>query len=178
MPVRIALFRGINVGGRKILRMQELKSLLESLGCTDVKTYIQSGNVVFSHVNPDDTSLSDAISSTIESKFGFLPIVLLLPASELRRAVTENPFADAVSEPKTLHLWFLSADPANPDLTSIEALKTEGESFALKERRFYLHAPKGIGRSKLAAAVEKLLGVPATARNWRTVTKILELSNN
>ena len=178
MPARIALLRGINVGGRNLLRMQELKSLLESLGCSDIKTYIQSGNVVFNHANSDNTSLSAAISSSIETEYGFLPNVLLLSASELQRAVTENPFADATFEPKTLHLWFLSDNPMNVDLASIEALKAESESFAQMERRFYLHAPEGIGRSKLAAGVEKLLGVPATARNWRTVTKILDLTNN
>ena len=178
MTVRIALFRGINVGGRNLLRMQELKALLESLGCLDVKTVIQSGNVVFSHAQTDDVMLSHAISSTIETNFGFLPKVLLLSAPEFQRAVTENPFADATSEPKTLHLWFLSAEPVNADLASVETLKAESETFVLKERVFYLHAPEGIGPSKLAERVEKLLGVAATARNWRTVTRILDLSNN
>lgn len=177
MTVRIALLRGINVGGRNSLPMKELTALLESLGSSDVRTYIQSGNVVFSHVHTDDAILSQEISSAIEKEYGFLPEVLLFSASELQRAVTKNPFAEATSEPKTLHLWFLADAADEPDLDGIQKLKADSESFVLAGRVFYLHAPDGIGRSKLAARVEKLLGVPATARNWRTVTKILDLSN-
>ncbi len=178
MTIRIALFRGINVGGRNVLPMKNLRTILESLGCLDVKTYIQSGNVVFSHADTDDAILSRDISMRIEEEHGFSPQVLLLAASELRRAVAENPFADATSAAKELHLWFLAAAPQEPDLDGLQKVKVASESFVLAGRVFYLHAPEGIGRSKVAQRVEKLLGVPATARNWRTVTKILELAKN
>ena len=177
MTVRIALFRGINVGGHNKLPMSELVVLLESLGCSAVKTYIQSGNVVFDHVSSDDNSLSQAIGSAIQKRFGFSPQILLLTASELQQAVAHNPFPDATAEPKTLHLWFLANGPNASDLDKVQKLKSASESFVLAGRVFYLHAPKGIGRSKLAARIEKLLGVPVTARNWRTVTKVLDLSN-
>lgn len=176
MVARIALFRGINVGGRNVLPMKELKALLESLDCSDVKTYIQSGNVVFSHAETGDANLSQKIGSAIEKRYGFLPRVLLLSAEELQRAAAENPFTAAATEPKTLHLWFLAETPREPDLDGLHKLKAESESFVLTGRTFYLHAPDGIGRSKLAARVEKLLGVTATARNWQTVQKVLELS--
>jgi uncharacterized protein (DUF1697 family) len=176
MPVRIALFRGINVGGRNSLPMKALCTLLESLGCSDVKTYIQSGNVIFRHSTTDDVKLCRDIGATVENEFGFQPKVLLLTATELQQAVNDNPFADATAEPKTLHLWFLAEKVKNIDLASIESLKSESESFVLADRIFYLHAPDGIGRSKLAAGIEKLLGVATTARNWRTVSKILEMT--
>ena len=176
MPARIALFRGINVGGRNSLPMKALSTLLESLGCSDVKTYIQSGNVVFEHPSSESKKLSRDIGAAIDSEFGFLPKVLILTAAELQHAVDDNPFADATTEPKTLHLWFLAGQPKNTDLASIESLKSASESFVLADRVFYLHAPDGIGRSKLAASVEKLLGVATTGRNWRTVNKILEMA--
>lgn len=175
MTIRVALFRGINVGGHNKLPMSELVVLLESLGCSAVKTYIQSGNVVFDHVNTNNSDLSRAISSAIQKQSGFSPHILLLTASELQQAVTHNPFPDATAEPKTLHLWFLANAPDEPDLDKIEKRKSASESFVLMGHVFYLHAPDGIGRSKLAANVEKLLGVAATARNWRTVTRILDL---
>jgi len=176
MPVRIALFRGINVGGRNSLPMKALSTLLESLGCADVKTYIQSGNVVFRHASTDVEKLSRDISAAIDNEFGFLPNVLVLTPTDLQHAIDGNPFADATSEPKTLHLWFLAGEARNVDLASIESLKSESESFVLADRVFYLHAPDGIGRSKLAAGVERRLGVATTARNWRTVSKILEMT--
>jgi uncharacterized protein (DUF1697 family) len=176
MSVRIALFRGINVGGRNSLPMKALSTLLESLGCSDVKTYIQSGNVVFRHASADDEKLSRDISAAIDNEFGFLPKVFLLTAAELQHAVDDNPFADATAEPKTLHLCFFAGQAKNIDVASIESLKSESESFVLADRVFYLHAPDGIGRSKLAAGVEKLLGVATTGRNWRTVSKILEMT--
>jgi len=176
MSIRIALFRGINVGGRNSLPMKGLCTLLESLGCSDTKTYIQSGNVVFRHASSDDEKLSREIGAAIENEFGLQPKVLIMTATELQRAVEENPFANATDEPKTLHLWFLDGQATNADLASIESVKSESESYVLADRVFYLHAPDGIGRSKLAADVEKRLGVTATARNWRTVSKILEMT--
>ena len=163
-------------GGRNSLPMKALSTLLESLGCSDVKTYIQSGNVVFDHPSSESKKLSRDISAAIDNEFGFLPKVLILTAAELQHAVDDNPFADAATEPKTLHLWFLAEKARNVDLNSIESLKSASESFVLADRVFYLHAPDGIGRSKLAAGIEKLLGIATTARNWRTVSKILEMT--
>jgi uncharacterized protein (DUF1697 family) len=91
-------------------------------------------------------------------------------------AISANPFPDPGNNPQSLHLWFMQDIPANPDYEKMQALKTANEAFELLGRVFYLHAPDGIGRSKLAQRVEHLLGVPATARNWRTVSKILALA--
>jgi uncharacterized protein (DUF1697 family) len=104
------------------------------------------------------------------------PQVLLLTPEEIDRAIESNPFPEAESEPKTLHIHFLATMPKNPDLGALESIKSDRERFALKDRVFYLHAPDGIGRSKLAANTEKLLGVAITARNWRTVCKIMTMA--
>jgi uncharacterized protein (DUF1697 family) len=176
MKTYTALFRGINVGKTRSLPMKELTQMLEVLGCINVKTYIQSGNVVFQYQG-EEKSLADRISSEVKKKRGFEPQILLLTADDIQKAMKANPFPEAESEPSTLHLGFLASVPANPDLKKIESLKTESERFMLKGSVFYLHAPDGIGRSKLAASSEKLLGVPMTDRNWRTVCKINDMVN-
>lgn len=168
MKTRIALLRGINVGGRNKLPMKELVPVLEKLGCGDVRTYIQSGNVVFRQDRDDNPA--DAIAGAIEGEFGFRPGVLVIDETDLERAWDQNPF-DA-TEGKALHFLFLESASAEPDLERIEALKAASESWLLKGRVFYLHAPDGIARSKLAAGVEKCLGVTTTGRNANTVARL------
>lgn len=175
METRIALLRGVNVGGRS-LPMAELREDLRSLGLDHVRTYIQSGNVVFRVPGTaDDAALADRIADAVVDRHGFRPQVLVLSAGRLRHAMEANPFPEAESDPRTLHLYFLAASPGDADLAGLEELATATERFRLRDRVFYLHAPEGFGRSKLAAKVESVLGVPATARNWRTVTRLWEL---
>ena len=100
----------------------------------------------------------------------------MLTRSDLERAAKDNPFPEAEDNPKSLHLFFLTEPPKKPDLKSLEALKAKSERFTLKGKVLYLHTPDGFGTSKLAARVERLLGVEATARNWRTVTTLLEMA--
>ncbi len=177
MKTYIALFRGINVGGNNPLPMKDLVAALESVGARDVATYIQSGNAVFRSGEKDAASLADGIRASIGERHGFEPSVLVLGSEEMEEAVRYNPFPEAESEPKTLHLYFLAASPEHPDLDALQGIKGDRERFVLSDGVFYLHAPDGIGRSKLAANAEKLLGVPATARNWRTVRKVMEMSD-
>jgi uncharacterized protein (DUF1697 family) len=176
MKTYIALFRGINVGGKNKLPMKDLVAALEDLGCQDVATYIQSGNAVFRSEERDASSISDGITARIGERHGFEPRVLVLSSEELEKTIRSNPFPEAESEPKTLHLYFLDVPPELPDLDALEGIKGERERFVLANGAFYLHAPDGLGRSKLAANVERLLGVPATARNWRTVGKVMEMA--
>ncbi|MEM6554560.1 MAG: DUF1697 domain-containing protein [Pseudomonadota bacterium] len=175
MKTWIALLRGINVGGRTLLPMKDLRHLLDRAGFTQVKTYIQSGNCVFQSDQADPGELQRIISEAIETQFGFRPSVLLLDAAALQQAMAENPYPEAADDPKSVHLYFLSAPAIRPDLAGLKALQTATERFTLTERVLYLHAPEGIGRSKLAARVEQKLGVPTTARNFRTAVKISEL---
>ncbi len=176
MKTYIALFRGINVGGNNVLPMKDLVALLENIGSQNVKTYIQSGNAVFQNKEENASLLSNRIRAAIKKSHGFEPQVLLLKPEEIERAVESNPFPEAESEPKTLHVHFLASMPKNADLGALESIKSDRERFALKDGVFYLHAPDGIGRSKLAANTEKLLGVAITGRNWRTVCKVMAMA--
>jgi uncharacterized protein (DUF1697 family) len=174
----IALFRAINVGGQNALPMKELVTVLEGLGARNVKTYIQTGNVVFESPEKDGSRLSSKMGQAIKKRFGFEPHVLLLEPEDIEEAIKKNPFPEAANDPRALHAGFLASAPPKPDLKALESLKTKSERFRLIDRVFYLHAPDGIGRSKLAARAEKLLGVPMTDRNWRTVCKIQEMARS
>lgn len=175
MATFIALLRGINIGGNHLLPMKELSAQLTEMGLRDVQTYIQSGNVVFSSAAKDRVALAAKITAAIKAQHGFAPQVLLLDAAELRKAMADNPYPEAEADPKSLSLLFLAEAPQHPDLKSLEALKTASERFKLIGKVFYLHAPEGFGRSRLAARAEKLLGVAASGRNWNTVCKLAEM---
>ena len=165
----VALLRGINVGGKNILPMGEFRELLAKLGCEDVATYIQSGNAVFRH-QKTTAELSELISEAVMFRFGLQVSVMVLTASEFAAIAAANPFA--VDEPKFLSVWFLRERAANANLQRMDEIACENEVFLLTDTAFYLCAPDGVGRSKLASNVERCLAVPATARNWRTVGKI------
>jgi uncharacterized protein (DUF1697 family) len=171
----VLLLRGINIGGAHLLPMRDLVSILESLGLEGVRTYIQSGNVVFRSTQPVAAGLAGAVANEIESRRGFRPQVLLLSKQQLADAVASNPFPEAEDKPKSLHLYFLVSRAEEPDFDSLNAVRAPNERFVLTDGVFYLHTPQGIGRSKLAASVEKLLGVRTTARNWRTVQNLWEI---
>jgi len=177
MNTYIALFRGINVGGRNILPMKLLISMLESLGCQNVRTYIQSGNAVFRHEEQNASLLARKISAAVHESHGFEPHIILLTADTLKKAMASNPFPDAESDPSKLYLFFLASVPENPDTDSLEKARAESERFVLEGDFAYLHAPDGIGRSRLAARLEKALGVSGTGRNWRSVCQILEMAS-
>ena len=153
--------------------MADLRRILERLGCADVRTYIQSGNVVFDAPKGGEVSAS-SIAAAIGAQTGVDARVLVLTAAEFRRAAEHNPFA--AEDAGTVHLFFLESVPPDPDLNAIRGLCRDSERWRLADAVFYLHAPEGIARSKLAAAVERKLGVGATARNWRTVRKVLEMA--
>jgi len=173
----IALFRGINVGGRNKLPMRELVEILDRLGLEKIETYIQSRNVVFESEENNASTIAQKVQDAIKEKYNFAPQVILLRPKELKDAIESNPFPNAEIKPKTLHIYFLDLEPQKPDLDKLKSIKEDNESFVLKNKVFYLHAPDGIGRSKLAASVEKALGVTTTARNWRTVAKIMAMAN-
>ncbi len=175
MTTWIGLFRGINVGGNNILPMAELRTDLESLNLKNVRTYIQSGNVVFDSTAKTASSLTNKIGDQVEKRHGFRPHLLILDRKTLQAAIKSNPFSNAISEPKTLHFFFLAELATDPDIEALDHAKTPTEDYKLTDRVFYLHAPDGVGRSKLAANAEKYLGVVTTARNYRTVDKLLSM---
>jgi uncharacterized protein (DUF1697 family) len=166
MKTYILLFRGINVGGNNLLSMKPLVELLNSCGYEQVKTYIQSGNVVLNSPHKPN----NVISEKIESNFGFKPKLLVLNKTEFEQTIQNNPFGAA--EGKTIHFFFLADEPT-VDTEKLQRLATSTEKYQLIDRVFYLFAPDGIGRSKLAANVEKCMAVATTARNLNTVNKLL-----
>lgn len=170
----ILLLRGINVGGKNLLPMKSLVMLLEHLGCVHVKTYIQSGNAVLD-TSKQSHILAEQIQASIQKAYGFIPSVLLLKQEDFVQAMANNPFPEAEPDEKNLHVGFLVSTSSNLDLNSLESIRAQSERFQLIDRVFYLHAPDGIGRSKLAASSEKILGVSLTYRNWRTVCHIRDM---
>lgn len=165
----VLLIRGINVGGGNRLPMAELLAMLEGLGATDVRTYIASGNAVFS----GDVSADDISEAIFDAK-SFRPRVMVLDGSDFRTIARANPYPEATAVGKSLHVWYLTG-PAHFDDAGAQKLKVDSERYHVTDRAIYLHAPDGIGRSRLVEKFEKLAGVPMTARNWNTVSKLLDM---
>jgi uncharacterized protein (DUF1697 family) len=176
MTTCIVLLRGINVGGHHKVPMKDLTALLEKDGFTDVRTYIQSGNVVLRSASADTARVGARIGALVLKRHGFEPKVLVLTRADLERAAKGNPFPEADRMPQFVHLFFLAERPKKPDVAALEAIKTKTERFTLIGQVLYLHTPDGFGTSKLAVRAERLLGVDATARNWRTVTTLREMA--
>lgn len=170
----VALFKGINVGGNNKLPMAELRALAAELGLGDAKTYIQSGNLVFDSEDKAD-AIEQNLASAVEQRFGFRPSIILRNADALEAAFAANPFAARVSEGKQLHMFFLDEPADRYDETALRALATETEDFALIGDVFYLFAPDGIGRSKLAEKMGPYFPRRMTARNLNSARAILDL---
>ncbi|MCA9609943.1 MAG: DUF1697 domain-containing protein [Myxococcales bacterium] len=172
-PQHVLLLRAVNVGGTGKLPMADLRRMLEALGCTDVRTYIQSGNVVLRAPARLAARLCRALPDAIEAEHGHRPPVLLRDEKALRAVVANNPFPE-IEDPKRLHVAFLGEAPA-PD-RAIDPNRSPGDRFVLRGRELYLHLPAGVGQTKLDNAyLERALGTTSTVRNWRTVGKLLEL---
>ncbi|HLJ38381.1 MAG TPA: DUF1697 domain-containing protein [Steroidobacteraceae bacterium] len=176
MKTWIALLRGINVVGANKVPMKELAAALERAGFSSVRTYIQSGNVIFeSSAGGGARALSTRIARLVRRKFGFEPKVMVISRQQLEQAVRDNPFPGARENHKSLHLFFLSARPRKPDLASLAQLDLGREAFALKGSVFYLYTPDGFPDSVIRSRLERCLGVAATGRNWRTANQLLSM---
>ena len=149
--------------------MKELVHLLETEGFENVKTYIQSGNVLLSSPQKPD----DSVSMAIQSKYGISPSIMVFEIADFEAMVKNSPFTSEVG--KTIHFFFCNEQP-QPDIEKLEQLVSPTEQYEIKGNVFHLYAPDGIGRSKLASKAEACLGVSATARNLNTVSKILALA--
>lgn len=178
MKIYIALLRGINVGGKRIIRMEDLRALVEKLGGKDVTTYIQSGNVVFRHREADPKKLEAALSGRILSEFGFVVPAMILCQEDVQQILENNPFAsDPSFTAEYLHVTILGGPSGVPDGDSLLSSAAPGESFRIAERAVYLFCPGGYSNSKLTnPVIEKKLNVNATTRNWRTLNELLILT--
>jgi len=174
----IALLRGINVGGHKIIRMDALRKSCEALGLESVQTYLQSGNVIFKAPQQSPEVLARTLERKILRSFGFPVVVILRSPEEMNRVINHNPFLKAKgTDASRLHVAFLSRAPEKAALNALEAFPAAPEQFQASGKEIYLHYPNGAGKAKLSNnALERVLSVSATTRNWNTVNKLCEMS--
>ncbi|MFJ8662081.1 DUF1697 domain-containing protein [Streptomyces sp. NPDC093795] len=175
-----ALLRGINVSGHRKVPMPELRSVLEGLGHRNVRTYLQSGNAVFTTDSPaGEDELTTQVEDAIERHFGFRVDCLVRDGDYLAAVADACPFPAADLEGKQLHAFYFSG-PADPErFAAIDQQAHHPQAFALGDRVLYLYAPEGLGRSTLAEAVNRpsvVKGLVVTARNWNTVVKLVEMT--
>ena len=174
----VALLRGINVGGKNKLPMADLAAMFREAGCDDVRTYIQSGNVVFRSDPVLAGVIPSLISASIMDQFGYRVPVVTRTASEFQEIVQANPFAETGSEANKLHVMFLAALPDSAHVEALDPNRSPGDEFAVLGREVFLHFPNGVARSKLTNAYfDSSLSTTSTSRNWRTVGKLLEMVN-
>ena len=172
--VVISFLRGINVGGRHPVRMDELRALYSSLGLEDAQTYLQSGNVLFRAGQRDLQRLGTRIESQFERRFGFRVAVILRTLSELRDAAARNPFAQRPQiEPGKLICVFLAGEPDRAARERIGVMNLGEDELAFHQHELYMYCPGGLGRSKLWPAIDRALNHSSTARNWNTVTQLV-----
>lgn len=169
------LLRGVNVGTKNSLPMAELRAMLAKLGCTDVQTYVQSGNAVFG-TKLGEAALTKEIEHALEDSMGRPIATTLRTLDEMKSIVAGNPFAQAATKPSHLCVTFLSQAPTKAEVAPLHARKWAPELFKIVGREIYSWHPNGQGRSALAVALAKLpLRGAVTTRNWNTVVKLLEL---
>ena len=173
---RIALLRGINVGG-KVLKMADLKSAVAELGFTDIATYLQSGNMVFQAPPAANSELSARIVEAIRVHARMDLAVMVRSSDEWRQIVERNPFPQASEAPRTVHAFILDATPEQARLDALAAKDVGREDWRIVNGTLYLHTPDGFGKSVLAGSIERILKVPMTARNWNTVLALRDLAS-
>jgi uncharacterized protein (DUF1697 family) len=172
MPRCVALLRAVNVGGRNKVPMGQLRALFEELGHTDVTTYIQSGNVVFTA----SRKVTEAdLEAAMAEHFGFHVDVMVRTAAEMRAVVGRHPFPEV--DVATVHVGFLASAPAAKVVAGLDVARFAPEEVTFSGREMYLHLPNGMGRAKLPTYLDRRLAVAWTARNWKTVLKLLELAD-
>jgi uncharacterized protein (DUF1697 family) len=177
--VHVALLRGINLGGRNRLPMEQLRGLFEEAGCEDVRSYIQSGNVVF-HAPPDlARRVPGRIKDAVAEQYGLDVPVILRSGDELASAAAENPFLKQGADERGLHVMFLSEEPEPEHVEALDPNRSPGDAFVVRGREIYLHCPIGVARSKLTNDYfDRRLGTTSTSRNLRTIGKLMEMLGN
>jgi uncharacterized protein (DUF1697 family) len=180
MPVMVALLRGINLGTKRRVRMDDLRALYTSLDLEDVRTLVQSGNVVFRTMETDAVRLRKTLEDAFAKRFGFHSDVILRTNADLKKVMQANPFAGRKDvEPAKLLVTFLAGDPGEAARRKVREIKVEPEEVHLIGREMYIYFPNGMGRSTLPfAPIERALATTGTARNWNSVTKVRALAES
>ncbi|MEU6262561.1 DUF1697 domain-containing protein [Saccharopolyspora shandongensis] len=177
MHTYIALLRAVNLGSRGRVAMPDLRDLVAAAGHSDVATYLQSGNVVFTSDHTDPEALSAELRRRLAGELGVDTPVLVRTGTEIIGIAAHHPFQDGQHDHAKLHVAFLTAEPDPDRAAQLAVPEGAPEELHLNGRELYLHYPAGAGRSRLTAAyLEKRLGVGVTARNWKTVTALAELA--
>lgn len=178
MTTYVAFLRGVNVGAHNRMKMEELRSVCESLGYGDVRTYIQSGNVVFEESGTDEATLRADIHDAIEAEFGYDVTVMVRTHEELESVVADAPFDGPAADGVKRYVTFLNEAPDEAGAEKLDAAQSDAEAFALREREVYSELDKdALGDGRFTDA-GKTLKLDATRRNWDVVTSVLELSSS
>jgi len=177
MQAIIAMLRGVNVGPHNRFSMDALRALFGSLKLRNAQTYLQSGNVVFASNERNLSALCKRIDDAFEKTFGFRAAVLLRTEAEMRKVIAKNPFAERKDiEPSKLLVTSLAEDLSPEAQKQLEAIKVGPEEIKAQARELYVYFPNGVGRSKLPVMMDRVLKRSGTARNWNSVTKMLEMA--
>ena len=175
--VNVALLRGINVGGKNKLPMKDLATMFVDAGCNDVRTYIQSGNVLFRAEPTLNEDISSLISASILNRFGFRVPVVTRTSRELQEIVQANPFMEHSAEPDKLHVAFLSEIPDRANVNALDPNRSPSDEFAVLGSEVYLYCPNGLARTKLTNSYfDSTLSTISTMRNWKTVLRLLDMA--
>lgn len=173
----IAMLRGVNVGGHNKISMEVLRDICGSLKLRNPQTYIQSGNVVFGSAESDLAKLAARLESAIEKRCGFRPFVIVRTAAEMRDVVARNPFAGRMNlDPAKLAVFFMATQPMPEVSQKLLDISVGSEEIRPSGREIYIYFPDGTGKSKLPPVLDRTLKMPATARNWNTVNKLLAMA--
>ena len=175
--IHIALLRGINVGGKNKLPMKDLVAMFTDAGCNDVRTYIQSGNVIFQAKPALAKRIPDLIAGAIRDRFGYRIPVVMRTVEELRKVLRNNPFLKTGADTQILHVAFLADRPGAAKVTALDPSRSPPDEFTVRGQEIYLHCPNGMARTKLTNAYfDSKLTTTSTVRNWRTALKLLEVA--
>lgn len=173
---KVAILRGINVGGKRKILMADLKSLCGNLGWKNVESYIQSGNLIFSS-EMQNSVLETGLEQAIAKKFGFDVPVIVRDSKELQASTENNPFYKENADISQLHLTFLKEKPAKENTNEFLNFNSEPDNFEIEGKDVFIHCTGKYHKSKLTNNfIEKKLNTGATTRNWKTVLKLYELS--
>lgn len=178
MAIYISILRGINVSGQKLIKMDALQKLYENLDFRSVRTYVQSGNVVFTVNKSKPEEIAQIITKQIKKVLGFDVLLIVLTIDNLKQIINSNPFLEDRDKDKTfLHVTFLSSKPQKFDINSIKEKKLIGEEISFTNNAVYLYCPNGYGKTKLTNGfLETKLKVSATTRNWKTTNELLKIA--
>jgi uncharacterized protein (DUF1697 family) len=173
----VTLLRGINVSGKHLIKMEQLRRSMEALGFERVETYVQSGNIVFDAKEKSAAAVAKKISARLYDEYGYTVSVLVKTADELTETMKKNGFLKQKGvDPATLHVTFLYGAPGKAGLAKIAAIAAGADRFLAVDQQIYLFCPDGYGRTKLSnVALERALGLCGTTRNWRTVTMLVQM---